>query len=182
MHYKYYQERPGTLTAEFVRDEFKKLTDRIASANASDSPEGWIALYADWNALSAFVNSESSRIHHALSKDMANPETQDREKYQREKIQPVADEANSELLLALLDSKHKEAIGKRYGMHLLRVLETAKEPLAPINIDLRVKIGELTTKYDKTVASGEVPFRGEMITLSKIRSLSNSEDADTRKE
>src|SRR5258706_2398644 len=182
MHYKYYQDRPGTLTAEFVRDEFKKLTDRIAQADASSSADEWLALYADWNALSAFINSEASSIHHALSKNMMDEKLDEREIYQRQQVMPVADAANSELLVALLASKHKEAIGKRYGMHLLRVLETAREPLAPINIDLRVKVGELSTKYDKTVASGEVPFRGEMITLSKIRSLSNSEDADTRKE
>jgi M3 family oligoendopeptidase len=182
MHYKYYQDRPGTLTADFVRDEFKKLTTRIASANVSATPDEWLTLYADWNALSAFINSETSRIHHALSKNMMDGKLEEREQYQRQQVMPVADEANSELLLAVLASKHKEAIGKRYGMHLLRVLETAREPLAPINIDLRVKVGELSTKYDKIVASGEVPFRGEMITLSKIRSLSNSEDASIRKE
>ncbi|MEP7234868.1 MAG: M3 family oligoendopeptidase, partial [Ignavibacteriota bacterium] len=46
----------------------------------------------------------------------------------------------------------------------------------------RVKVGELTTKYDKVVASGEVAFRGEMITLSKARSMQSSEDSSTRKE
>src|SRR5579872_7023342 len=143
MNYKYYQDRPGTLTAEFVESEFKKLTDRIPSADASASPDQWLSLYADWNALSAFVNSETSRIHHALSKNMMDESHQKSEEYQREKVQPVADEGNSTLLLAFLASKHKDAIGKRYGMHLLRVLETMREPLAPINIDLRVKAGEL---------------------------------------
>jgi M3 family oligoendopeptidase len=182
MTYKYYQDRPGTLTAEFVRDEYKKLTDRIAPANAAATDAEWLALYADWNALSAFVNSETSRIHHALSKNMMDPKLEAKEEYQREKVQPIADEANSELLLAMLASRHKEAIGKRYGMHLLRVLETAIDPLSPINIDLRVKNGELSTKYDKTVAYGEVPFRGEMITLSKARSMQTSEDPSIRKE
>jgi M3 family oligoendopeptidase len=182
MTYKYYQDRPGTLSAEFVLEEYKKLTDRIADADASRSPDAWLALYADWNALSAFVYSETSRIHHALSKDMANAVLEEREKYQREHVQPVAEEANSQLLLAFLASKHTEAIGTRYGKHLLRVLETQIEPLSPINIDLRVKVGELTTKYDKTVAAGEVLFRGEMITLGKLRSMQSSEDASIRKE
>ena len=181
MTYKYYQDRPGTLTSEFVREEYKKLIDRIASSEASSSPDGWLALYADWNALSAFVYSETSRIHHALSKDMTNPVLEEREKYQREEVQPAAEDANSQLLLSLLASKHKAAIGNRYGMHLLRVLETQIEPLSPINIDLRVKAGELTTKYDKIVASGEVLYRGEFITLSKARSLQSSEDSSVRK-
>ena len=182
MTYKYYQDRPGTLSSEFVRDEYKKLTDRITDADASTSADAWLALYADWNALSSFVYSESSRINHALSKDMANPALEEREKYQREQVQPVAEEANSQLLLAFLSSKHKDAVGTRYGMHLLRVLETQIDPLSPVNIDLRVKVGEMTTKYDKTVASGEVIFKGEMVTLSKVRSFQSSEDAATRKE
>src|SRR4051812_28500440 len=115
MTYKYYQKRPGTLTAEFIREEYKKLTDRIPDANSSETPDKWLALYADWNALSAFVYSESSRIHHALSKDMASAALEEREKYQREEVQPAAEEANSELLLAFLASKHKEAVGARYG-------------------------------------------------------------------
>ncbi len=182
MQYKYYQDRPGTLSAEFVRDEYKKLTDRIAEADASVTADAWLALYADWNALSSFVNSESSRIHHALSKDMANPSLEESEKYLREQIQPVAEEANSQLLLAFLASKHKDAVGTRYGMHLLRVLETQIEALSPVNIDLRVKVGEWSTKYDKIVASGEVNFRGEMITLGKARSMQSSEDGSIRKE
>ncbi|MEP7234021.1 MAG: hypothetical protein ABI778_01875 [Ignavibacteriota bacterium] len=145
MTYKYYQDRPGTLTSDFVREEYKKLTDRIASAEASATPEAWLSLYADWNALSAFVYSETSRIHHALSKDMANASLEEREQYQREAVQPVAEEANSQLLKSFLASKHKEAIGGRYGMHLLRVLETQTEPLSPINIDLRVKSNTLVT-------------------------------------
>jgi M3 family oligoendopeptidase len=65
---------------------------------------------------------------------------------------------------------------------LLEVQEVMVEPLAKINSDLRVKAGELVTKYDKTVAQGEVMFRGEMITLSKARSYQSSQDADIRKE
>ena len=56
------------------------------------------------------------------------------------------------------------------------------EPLSPINSDLRIKVGELSTRYDKLVASGEVDFRGEMMTLSKLRSFTTSEDDALRKE
>src|ERR1051325_1118153 len=110
MKYKYYQDRPGTLTAEFVRDEYKKLTSRIASAEASASADEWLALYADWNALSAFVNSETSRIQHAFAKNMADKESEKHEEYQRQSVLPIPEEANSELLLAWLGSAHKEAI------------------------------------------------------------------------
>ncbi|MEI8134213.1 MAG: M3 family oligoendopeptidase [bacterium] len=182
MTYKYYQDRPGTLTAEFVNAEFKKLTDRIPAAEASATSEEWLSLYADWNALSSFMNSETSRIQHAFSKNMADEQNEAREQYQREEVQPIADHANSALLLGLLNSKHKLAIGERYGMHLLRVLDTAKDAVAAINVNLRVKLGALSMTYDKLVAAGEVAVRGETITLSKARSFTSSEDSELRKE
>ncbi len=182
MTYKHYQSRPDAVTPSFVSDEYTKLISRIEAAEAAQDAELWLALYSDWNALNSFVSSEGSRIYHDLNKNMAEPEREAKEKFHREQVQPVSDEFNSQLVKALLSSKHKNAVGERYGMHLLDVLETMVEPLSPINSDLRIKVGELSTKYDKLVASGEVDFRGEMMTLSKLRSFTTSEDDALRKE
>lgn len=182
MTYKHYPVRPGAMTPEFVTEEYEKLASRIGEANASASGDAWIALYEDWNALNSFVMSETSRIEHELNKNMSDPVLEKREKFQREKVRPIAEEYNSKLLEAFLATRHKEAVAMRYGKQLLRVAEVAREPLAPVNIDLRVKVGELTTKYAKIVSEGEVVVRGEMITLSRARSLQSSSDPVTRKE
>ena len=182
MTYKHYNTRPATVTPDFVSEEYQKLISRIESAEAAPTANAWIELYNDWNALNSFVGSEASRINHELSKNMADPEREAKEKYFREQVQPAADALNHTLVNALLASKHKNAVGERYGMHLLDVLATFVQPLAPINSDLRIKVGELSKKYDKLVAGGEVEFRGEMITLSKLRSFTSSHDNAIRKE
>lgn len=181
MTYKHYPTRPGTLTEEFVKQEYQKIVEKIAAAEAAATSDAWLELYAEWNALHSLVNSETSRISHAANKDKSNAELEARETYQREHVQPVADAANEKLVYALLASKYKQAIAERYGEHLLRVLEVMREPIANVNIDLRVKVGDLESKYDKIVAGGEVVVNGQTLTLPKAGALQSSEDAETRK-
>ena len=54
MNYKHYPVRPGALTPEFVKEEYIKLTGRIAGAESSATADAWISLFEDWNALNAF--------------------------------------------------------------------------------------------------------------------------------
>jgi len=180
MTYKHYSDRPGVMTAAFVRDEYSRLIERIAPAEASSTPEAWLELFADWNALKSYVDSEGSRRSHHQSKDMNDPEREEAFRYYREEIKPVAEEGNSKLVNALLNSAHKSAVGEQYGNHLIRVLETTVEPLAPVNSLLRVKESDLITRYDKIIASGEVVVDGRTVTLAVARSMQKSERPEVR--
>ena len=181
MQYKHFPNRPGEMTADFVREECKGLIDRIESAEKAESAEMWLALYEDWNAFKSFVTSEGSRRSHAFSKNMNNEEAESREKYFREEISPVFEEGESQLVLALLASRHKGRIGARYGEYLLQSLAISVDPLNPINSELRVKVSDLVNKYDKIIASGEVEINGETVTLAVARSMQGSENPETRK-
>ena len=81
MIYKHYNTRPATVTPDFVTEEYTKLISRIGSAEAAQTSDAWIELYNDWNALNSFVMSEGSRINHELSKNMADPGREAKEKY-----------------------------------------------------------------------------------------------------
>lgn len=181
MQYKHYPNRPGEMTAEFVREEYKRLIDQIEAADASESADLWISLFEDWNSLKSFVGSEGSRRAHALSKNMNDAESEEREKYFREQIAPEFDAGESALVKAFLNSPHKEAIADRFGNHLLALLETSVEPLDPVNSDVRVKISDLVNQYDKIIAAGEVEVQGKTVTLAVARSMQGSEDRETRK-
>ena len=182
MNYKHYPNRPERLTAEYLREEYRRLVDRIDAAESSDSAQGWLSLYADWNALKSYVAGEGSRISYALTKDMNNAEMEEADRYYREEVTPISDEGSSRLVNALLGSRHKAMLAEHYGGHLIRTLETTVEPLAPVNSDLRVKASDLVNRYDKAVASGEVEVNGEMVTLAVARNLQSSEDPETRRQ
>jgi M3 family oligoendopeptidase len=182
MNYKHYPERPEKLTAEYLRDEYRKLVDRIDPAEQSDSPNEWLSLFADWNALKSYVGGEGSRISYALSKNMNDTAWEQADRYYREEVTPVSDAGSSAMVNALLTSKHKAALAERYGGHLIRALQTTVEPLAPVNSDLRVKASDLMNRYDKIVASGEVIVNGEKVTLAVARNMQSSQDPKIRRE
>ena len=181
MTYKYYQDRPGDMTTDFVRGEYRALTERVAAAEASERADEWLALFEEWNALKSFVGSEGSRRSHALSKNMNDTDAQERDRYYRQEIAPVFEEGESRLVDALLASRHREAIGARYGDYLLRSMATYVEPLAPVNSELRVAAGNIVNEYDQLISSGEVEVQGKKVTLPVASSLQSSEDRETRK-
>ncbi|HEY3874028.1 MAG TPA: M3 family oligoendopeptidase [Candidatus Kapabacteria bacterium] len=182
MHYKYYPNRPSKLTREFVAEEFSKFLSRIDAAERSETPNEWLSLYADWNGLGAYYSGEVSRIHYAHAQDMANAERTEADKYIREEVTPEFEKGNAVLLDAFLKSKHKEAIGKKYGPYLLQALNTSVQPQAPVNSKLRVKDSDLGDQYRRIVSQGEVEVNGETVTLAKARGLQSDSDPAIRKE
>ena len=182
MHYKHYPTRAEKLTKEFVEKEFQSQVARIEKAEASPTSDEWVKLFADWNALKSYVSAEGSRISYAMTQDMRDKAREEADRYFREDVTPAADDGNSAMVNALLKSRHKNSVGERFGSHLIRVLETTVEPLAPINSDLRVKAADLSNKYDRLVASGEVTVKGEKVTLAVARNMTSSAAAATRRE
>ena len=180
MQYKYYPNRPEKLTKEFVEQEFDKLRADLPAAEAAPNGDLWLDLFGRWNAIKAYVESEGNRINYLQSRYMDSAEHEANEKYYREEVMPASDRGNSEILEALLKSKHQNVIAEKYGSYLIESLKTAVEPLSPINSDLRVKAGDLINQYDKLVASGEVDVRGKMVTLAVARSMQMSTDPETR--
>jgi M3 family oligoendopeptidase len=179
---KYMPERPATLTGGWLAARFGELHSRIAEAEAAPTPDQWIELAEDWNALKAYAGGEHARISHEFAKDMANAESEEKERANREGVTPELEKGSARLVEALLGSAHKAAIGERFGPQYLTVLEVGKDSIAPVNSELRVQAGELAKAYDKLIASGEVLVGGELLTLAVARGKTTSEDADLRKE
>lgn len=181
MTFTHCPERPAVLAKDWVTENYNRLIERSGAAEASETAEGWLELYGEWNALKSYVYSEGARLRYAFSKDLRNEEAEEAERTYREEVVPELERGEAELIAALLNGRHSAAIGERYGQQLLRVLEVSQETLAPVNSDLRVKVGELSKRYDKLVASGEVEVRGETLTLSQARSRMSSEDGAERR-
>lgn len=181
MTYKYYQDRSERLTKEFVESEFAALLSRVDAAEQSSDPSQWIELYAQWNALSAYVSGESSRISYKHSGSMTDPKWDAADKYLRDVLFPAYEDGASKMLGYVLKSKHREAIGKHFGPYLIEALMTQVDPMAPINTELRIKERDLCDQYDKIVAAGEVDVLGKKVTLPVARNMQANADPAVRK-
>lgn len=178
--FHHYAERPATLTADFLQQEFDKLTTMVKDAEASPTPELWISLLEQWNDLKAYVIGEGQRRSYRLTKDMNDEAAEEDERIFREEFLPVVDNGNSTITQALLDSQHKDAIADKFGEQLIKVLEIAQDPMSPVNTDLRIKEGEISKGYDKLRAHGEVEVLGETVTLAQAKGMTGSEDSKRR--
>ena len=58
MAYKHYPERPAEMTAEFVREEYEKLIERIEAADRSESPEEWLGRMSVARGAGAAMHSQ----------------------------------------------------------------------------------------------------------------------------
>jgi M3 family oligoendopeptidase len=176
----HFPKRPETLSAEFLTEEFDKLTAQVNAAESSPLAEDWLSLIREWNDLKAYVYGESQRRSYAFTKDMGNKVTEESERVFREELLPVAEQGNSTLTKALLKSQHRDAMAEAFGKLFLKVLDVAQDPMARINSDLRIKDGDLCNQYDKIRSSGEVDVLGETVTLAKAKGMTNSEDPKRR--
>jgi len=182
MNYKYYPDRPAVLTAEYVRSEYEKLRERIASAEQAETDQEWLQLYADWNALKAYVGSERSRISYAYSKNLNDKALEERDRYMRQEVMPVASNAEFAITEALLASTHRGAIGGEFNTYLMTNYDVGADTIAPINSELRVKEGDLVQQYSKIIASAEVTINGETMTFAKAADFLTSDDRSMREQ
>lgn len=182
MNYKHYQLRPESLTVEFITEEFEKILSLIAEANNCETSEKWQDLYNKWNALDCYITGEINRVHYALAKDMSNKEMEDAEKYLREKLNPVASKYNYEITKQFLESNHRFAVAEVHGNRLLPLLENSLVALNPINIDIQVKIGELTNRHAKLLSQQKLTIQGKEYTFSQAAAFRESPNPELRQE
>src|SRR5687768_2815997 len=132
MPFVHFSRRPDTLTAEFVSAEYEMLAKRSIEAEGSPSPERWVSLYRDWNALRSYVYSEEMRLYFQHTRDMRDAASAEAERCFREQVRPRAEDGESRLMAALVVSRHRAAVGAAFGQQLLRVLDVGQAPFAPI--------------------------------------------------
>ncbi len=171
-----------TTDARAVRDAYARLLARLPLAEASDGSSAWHGLFADWNDLKAAVDGGASRLAHAFAQDLANESLDAAESSMRENVLPIAQEGDAALVAGLLASRYAGDVAKRHGEQLLRVLRVKEANLAPENSGLRVEEGALIKRYDKLIASGEVSVGGELCSLTRAHSLTQSDDDAVRQE
>ncbi len=178
--YKYYANRPSKLTAAFAKKEYAKLLARLPTAESNEKPHLWIELFTSWNALEGYIGSEFSRIGYEYSKDLTNKKLDARQQYLREKISPVIDQPEHQLVKAFINSRHRSAIAKRFGEQLIPAYKTALKPLDPVNTPLNIKIGNLYTKYEKIIGGAKIKLGDKTLNLWGARALQHSDDPQVR--
>lgn len=97
-------------------------------------------------------------------------------------VMPLIQEQTTKFEKAILDSKFKDDIAKKFSSLLIKRIEVSQKLFTPKNIELQIEESKLVNEYNKIIASAQLDFRGEVLTLTQIGKYLSDADKDTRLE
>ncbi|MCM3726149.1 M3 family oligoendopeptidase [Neobacillus cucumis] len=98
-----------------------------------------------------------------------------------DEIQPEVEGLVTKYYRALVDSKFRPELEKKWGTQLFALAEGQLKTFKPEIVSLLQKENRLSTEYTKLLASAKIHFEGEERTLAQIDPFTESKDRDMRK-
>lgn len=97
-------------------------------------------------------------------------------------VLPLIQEQTTKFEKAILDSKFKDDIAKKFSPLFIKRIEVSQKLFTPKNIELQVEESKLVNEYNKIIASAQLNFKGEVLTLTQIGKYLSDKDSATRLE
>jgi len=160
-----------------VQGEFNALLSKFDAAQTAEEQK---EILSKINALkNDFMTYASlASVHNSI--DTTN-EFYEAEQEFFDTNQPVITELDIKLYKALGFSPFKNELKKKFGNQLFKIAEVSMKTFNPSIIDDLKEENKLGTEYSKLVASAEVEFNGEKLTLPALSAFMENTDRETRK-
>ena len=158
--------------AELVKQQIKGFTERLAAAKSYDEARG-IFLEFENETKSVMTMAELAMIRHSID---TRDEFYDGESNFWDSFGPELQEYTQAWTMELLRSPFRPEFEKEFGDLLFINAEIELKSFSPEIIPEMQKENELTTEYDKLVASAQVPFEGKVYTLSQLSPFKTDAD------
>ncbi len=162
-------------------DDIKTASEQYTEAikNATTVEEAKKA-YLLWDDVCAEFNTMCSLcyIRHTINTE---DEFYSDENEYWDSVSPQFSEYGQNVVKALLSSPFRESLEKEFGKVMFINNELFIKSFDSKNIPLMQKENALTTEYEKLIASAQIDWEGEKLTLSQLTPYKQSADDDTRK-
>lgn len=158
------------------REGERWLTALLQAQTAKQADEAM----QEWDRLSGHVTTQSNLAYIRHSIDTAD-EFYDGEIAYWDEIQPQISEIGQRFTKALLDSPFRPALAQKYGALLFRNAEIGLLAFSPQIIPEMQEENQQTTAYQKLIASAQIPFDGQTLTLSQLTPYKQSPDDGVRR-
>lgn len=172
-------------TIEYVRpdyDEMKKVWEDAAAQIRNAKT------YTEVKAVMQKVEETSNHLMTMYSIcSIRNTLNTTDEYYEKEleynqNMYPTVMEASMQYERAVLESPFAKNLEEEYGKELLISMQRDLDSFNPALVPFMQKEAELTTRYQKLMATAQIPFRGEVYNLYGIQKFFEDPDRTTRKE
>lgn len=162
-------ERPDL---EELKKQYAALTERLKSAGSYEE------------AKKVFLEKEATDKHTETLATLANirHDIDTRDTFYDEEVNfwntamPVLGEYTHAWGLAMIGSAYRPDFEKEYGSLMFTSVEMELKTFSPEIIQDLQEENELATAYEKLLASAQIPFEGELYTISQITPFKNDPD------
>lgn len=166
-------ERPDV---EEVKLQIAALTEELRNA---DSYEKARDAFVRKDALERHIDSVSTVAHIRHSIDTRDCFYDDEEQFWNMTF-PLLQEYYQMWTKEILSSPYRPELEREFGNVVFLNADLELKTFDPCIIPLLQEENELTTEYEKLLASAKIPFRGRTYTISQISPLKNDPDDDLR--
>jgi len=153
-------------------------------------------------ALDRFINAKSVEEQHLVMKEIndirnkvdtafnlcyirhtidTNDEFYKEEQDYLDEVQPLIQGLTTNYYKALVDSKFKPELEKKWGKQLFDLAETQLKTFSEDVVEDLQQENKLSSQYTKLVASAKIEFDGKEYTLAQLQPLAESTDRELRK-
>ncbi|HZG73423.1 MAG TPA: M3 family oligoendopeptidase [Chondromyces sp.] len=99
-----------------------------------------------------------------------------------DEISPVMEGITSKLYEALLESPFRSELEAKWGPQLFRLAAAQVKTYDDAILPLLEKENKLTSQYTQLIASAQIPFNGQQLTLAQLEPYMEAANRETRKE
>lgn len=161
---------------DMIRLRSEECTAAIENASSSDEAA---SAYLDWDQIcSQFSTMNSiSYIRHTINTE---DEFYSAENEYWDSVSPQFSEYSQRVVKALISSKFRPELEQRFGKVMFVNNDMFLKAFDPSLIPEMQKDNSLTTEYEKLIASAQIDWNGEKLTLSQLAPYKQSPDRNVR--
>ena len=162
-------ERPD---GEALKTSMRTLTEKLRAAGSYDAAK---AVFLEKETLSKHIQTLATlaQVRHTID---TCDKFYDEENGFWNQLSPELEEYSQEWTKAMLASPYRADFEKEYGTLMFLNAEIALKTFSPEIIPELQKENDLTTEYDKLIASAQIPFEGGVYTLSQLSPFKTGAD------
>ena len=164
------------LDLEKIKKEFSEL---IESFEKAENVEGQVNAFDEIIKLRNHIETMQTLVSVRHSID-TNDEFYDKENEYMDEISPILFGFTNDFYKALVNSKFKDELVKKYGKFLFDLAENTLKTFSPEIIPDAQEENRLSSKYSKLIASAKIDFDGKEFNLSQMVPYTQSKDRNVR--
>ena len=168
-------ERPN-LTQ--IASEHKAL---LTQFNDAETKEQQSEVITKWNEIAATYQTNATLVYIRASVDTLD-EFYKAERDFLDEFGPRFEALQSEYYATLVASKFRKELEQEWGTQLFALAQNAVDAFSPAILPLLQQENKLTSAYQELVASAQIPFNGETLTLAQLGPFLESTDRSVRKQ